>query len=232
VKVLFLSSWYPNRIQPRLGNFIQRHAETVAVKEQVASLFVTSDKHCKERFEMEEETIRNVFTVNVYYKKINYSFPLISQIHKALRYRKASLIGLKRIEKYFGKADVVHQNVIYPSGAIALMMKYLNKAPYLITEHSTEYHLDSSNGFITKWLKKRIAANASVITPVSDNLKQAMLKRGLKGNYEVVNNVVNTSIFYPSAQKNNSKIVFLHISTLDDKQKNISGLLQDIAKEE
>jgi L-malate glycosyltransferase len=231
VKILFVSSWYPNRVQPRLGNFIQRHAEAVAVKEQVASLFVTSDESCKEQFELEEEIIRNVFTVNVYYKKVRHSFPLVSQLQKALRYRQAYTIGLKRIREYSGNIDVVHQNVLYPAGAIALMLKYFSDIPYLITEHSTEYHIRQKSSFFTKWLKKKIAASASFICPVSENLKQTMLKYGLEGNYEIVNNVVNQSVFFPPQEKmNRSKIIFLHISTLDDRQKNISGLLRVIQK--
>jgi glycosyltransferase involved in cell wall biosynthesis len=230
VKILFLSGWYPNRIQPRLGNFIQRHAEAVALKDEVASLFVTSDKACKETYEVVEKTIRNVYTVNVYYKKLTYSFPGISQMHKFYRYIKAHRIGYNKIEQYFGKPDVIHENVLYPAGTIALMLKFRKSIPYLITEHSTEYHLPSSKNPFVLWLKKKIASSAVIITPVSENLAQAMRSKGLKGKYEVVNNVVNTAIFYPPSGKSNSKIIFLHISTMDDRQKNISGLLRTVAK--
>jgi glycosyltransferase involved in cell wall biosynthesis len=230
VKILFLSGWYPNRIQPRLGNFIQRHAEAVALKDEVASLFVTSDKACKQLYEVEEETIKGIYTVNVYYKKVRYSFLLISQIHKYYRYTKAHRIGFKKIREYFGKPDVIHENILYPAGAMALMLKYRYSIPYLITEHSTEYHLHSSPNPLVLWLKKKIASSASVITPVSENLAQAMKKKGLNGRYEVVNNVVDTSVFFPPSQKHNSKISFLHISTMADRQKNISGLLRTVAK--
>jgi glycosyltransferase involved in cell wall biosynthesis len=119
---------------------------------------------------------------------------------------------------------------LYPAGLIALMWNGVFSIPYLITEHSTEYHLRRTGNPFVNWLKKQIAKNASVITPVSHNLAQAMQAKGLKGKYEVINNVVNTSVFYPPAQKSHSKIVFLHISTMDDRQKNISGLLRTIAK--
>jgi glycosyltransferase involved in cell wall biosynthesis len=230
VKILFLSGWYPNRIQPRLGNFIQRHAEAVALKDDVAALFVTSDKACKERFELVEETIKGIFTVTVYYKKVGHSFPLVSQIQKFYRYVVAHAMGLDRIREYYGEPDVVHENILYPAGLIALMWNGVFSIPYLITEHSTEYHLRRTGNPFVNWLKKQIAKNASVITPVSHNLAQAMQAKGLKGKYEVINNVVNTSVFYPPAQKSHSKIVFLHISTMDDRQKNISGLLRTIAK--
>ena len=227
MKILFLSSWYPNRKQPRLGNFIQRHAEAVAAHSQVASLFVMSDEDCQQTFELELQMIQNVLTVNVYYKKIKYLLPVIARVHKAIRYTRAHFMGLREIKKQLGDIDIIHQNVLLPSGAIALLFKYIYGIPYLVTEHSTEYHLPAPNGFLRLWLKKRIASDASFITPVSENLGQAMLKQGLKGNYKVINNVVNTSVFYPSAGKiRNQKFKFLHISTLNDSQKNISGLLR------
>jgi L-malate glycosyltransferase len=231
VKILFLSSWYPNRNQPRLGNFIQRHADAVAMKSEVASLFVTSDKHCKQKFEVEERTIGKVYSVNVYYKKVQHSLPLISQIQKILRYRKAHLIGLDKIRNNFGNFDIIHQNVLFPAGAIAWLIRVFAGIPYIITEHSTEYHLKHRNSFFTRWLKKKIARNAALICPVSANLEERMRKNGLHAKYEVVNNVVDTSVFYlPNVKVSGASIRFLHISTLDDTQKNISGLLRTVQK--
>jgi L-malate glycosyltransferase len=231
VKILFLSSWYPNRIQPRLGNFIQRHADAVAMKSEVASLFVTSDKHCTQKFEVEEKTIGKVYSVNVYYKKVQHSFPLVSQIQKMLRYCRAHLIGLDKIKSTLGSFDIIHQNVLFPSGAIALLFRLFNGIPYIITEHSTEYHFKHRNSLFSRWLKKKIARNAALICPVSANLEGRMHKQGLHGKYEVVNNVVDTSVFYLSKEKAPvAKIRFLHISTLDDNQKNISGLLRTVQK--
>jgi hypothetical protein len=31
LNILFLSGWYPNRVLPTLGNFVQKHAEAVAL---------------------------------------------------------------------------------------------------------------------------------------------------------------------------------------------------------
>jgi L-malate glycosyltransferase len=201
------------------------------MRSEVASLFVTSDKHCKQKFEIEEGTIGKVYTVNVYYKKVQHSIPFISQVQKMLRYRRAHLVGLEKIENSFGSFDIIHQNVLFPSGAIALLLRLFKEIPYIITEHSTEYHLKHRNSIFTRWLKKKIARNAAFICPVSANLEETMRKRGLNGKYEVVNNVVDTSVFFlPKAKSASSKTRFLHISTLDDSQKNISGLLRTIQK--
>ena len=56
-----------------------------------------------------------------------------------------------------------------------------------------------------------------------------MLKSGLKGNYEIIPNVVDTHRFKPASKK--TKIFTItHISNLQDKHKNISGMLR-VAKQ-
>ncbi|MCW3104100.1 MAG: hypothetical protein JWO09_2540 [Bacteroidetes bacterium] len=230
--ILFLSGWYPNRVLPTLGNFVQKHAEAVALHSNVAALHVCADASCVQEFEVTENTINNVFTVNVYYKKVNHGIPIISQVQKIRRNLEAWSIGLQHINKKLGHIDLVHHNILYPSGIIALNLKRKKRIPYIVTEHSTAYLPSKSRsmGFTESILSKMIARNASFITPVSGDLKKAMLDHGLAGNYEVVYNVVNTKLFSPSKTKpGNAKINFLHISTLDDPHKNISGMLSTVA---
>ena len=230
--ILFLSGWYPNRVLPTLGNFVQKHAEAVALHSNVAALHVCADASCVQDFEVTETTVNNVFTVNVYYRKVRHGIPLLSQAQKLRRNLKAWSIGLQHVTKKLGHIDLVHHNILYPSGMIALDLKRKKRIPYIVTEHSTAY-LPSKNrsmGFIESMLSKRIARNASFITPVSGDLKKAMLQQGLAGNYEVVYNVVDTKLFSPSKTKTgNARIRFLHISTLDDAHKNISGMLRAVA---
>lgn len=229
LNILFLSSWYPNRVLPTLGNFVQKHAEAVALNSNVASLFVCSDTNCKQKFEFEENTIHKVYTLNVYYKKVEHNFPIVSQIQKATRYVRAHLKGLKIINKHLGKIDIVHQNILYPAGIIALYLKIIKHIPYIITENWTGYLPSKKiqHGGIQLALSKIIARNASYITPVSGDLREAMINLGFSGNYEIIYNVVDTDLFYPHLNKpKDKKIKLLHISTLDDPHKNISGMLR------
>ena len=67
--------------------------------------------------------------------------------------------------------------------------------------------------------------------PVSDDLKQAMENHGFKTSWAIVPNVVDTDLFYPLPDKiNHPKIRIIHVSMLDEQQKNISGLLRVICK--
>lgn len=230
--VLFLSSWYPNRVMPTLGNFVQKHAEAVALHSDVIALFVCSDAGCTQTFEIVESNINKVYTINVYYKKVNHAIPFISQLQKLLRYIRAYKKGLLAVEKKAGRVDIVHHNILYPSGIIAWYLKKTKNIPYVISEHWTGYLANKKTkiGFWQKWISKIIARNASAILPVSNDLKNAMQASGLPGNYTVVYNVADNQLFYPLLNKaSGRKIRFLHISTLDDAHKNISGMLEAVA---
>lgn len=232
LNILFLSGWYPNRVLPTLGNFVQKHAEAVALHSNVTALHVCADANCRQTYEITENTVNNVFTINVYYKKVEHRVPLVSQIQKMIRTVKAYAAGLKVVKARSGKTDLVHHNIVYPSGLIPLYLKKFKGIPYIVTEHSTAY-LASKNteiSFPERTFSKMICRNASVITPVSKDLQNAMAAHGFPGRYEVVYNVVDTKLFYPSGQKEEKhKIKFLHISTLDDGHKNISGMLNAIS---
>ncbi|MGZ6523310.1 MAG: glycosyltransferase, partial [Bacteroidia bacterium] len=229
LNILFLSSWYPNRVLPTLGNFVQKHAEAVSIKANVAALFVCSDSNCKSKYEITKNTIHNVYTVNVYYKKVEHSAPLLSQIQKANRYIKAHLKGLQIINSEFGKIDLVHHNILYPAGIIAWYLKKFKNIPYIITENWTGY-LPSKNiklSWFQRAISRAIARNASYITPVSRDLRDAMISHGFTTKYEIIYNVVDTKLFHPrTAQLKHEKIKIVHISTLDDAHKNISGMLR------
>lgn len=240
LNILFISSWYPNRVIPTLGNFVQKHAEAVAVYSNVVALFVCSDVNNKEKYEVVESTLNNVFTINVYYKKVTHSIPLISFLQKANRYLKAYSIGLKIANKKFEaisptkkNIDLVHHNILYPSGIIAWYLKKFKGIPYIITENWTGYLPSKSTprGWLETMLSKKIACNANYITSVSKDLRDAMMSHGFDTKYEIIYNVTDTKLFYPiTSPTTPSKIKIVHISTLDDPHKNISGMLRVVEK--
>ena len=229
-KVLFLASWFPNRLDPFLGNFVERHALAVSEYADVASLFVCSDSNLKgKKIDIEIKSEGGVFSVNVYYKKIRNSIPVISQMQKFLRNRKAHDIGYKKIQKHFsGHPDIVHLNVAFPSGLFAMRLKKKFNLPYILTEHSTLYHLYMSTK--ESHFTKKICNESKLICPVSNDLRKVMEKKGFGKKFEVVSNVVDTDLFQISKNKKREKKKILHISTLKDWQKNVSGMLRVIKK--
>jgi len=233
-KVLFLSSWYPNKFMPTLGNFVQRHAEAVAKYDEVAALYVCSDAGLRNQtYHIEITESNDVYGVVVYYKKVKGNIPIISSIIKAQRYITAHKIGYGVVKNKISKIDIVHHNVVYPAGIVALFLKITKQIPYIITEHWSGYfpvNKHKYKGFIRKFLSRRIARHATLITPVSEELKKAMKNHGFQTSYKVIPNVVDVNLFSP--QENNGrqrKKQILHISTLDE-NKNIKGILRVIEK--
>lgn len=228
MRILFLPSWYPNKLFPQNGDFIQRHAVAVAGHCKVAVLYVLADPNASD-FTVEQVWHKGVFEVRVYYPKIS-KWRAWAQFR---RYIKAHRMGYQAILKEMGTIDLVHLNVFYKAGLFALELKNKYQIPYIITEHWTAF-LDISPIKFTPFQKhsiQKIGRNASLLCPVSHDLKKALQKFGFKGPYEVVPNVVDTNLFnFQSLKEDPEKIKLLHISTLYDPHKNVTGLLNVIKK--
>ena len=46
-KVLFLASWYPSKVDPFNGDFIERHAKAISLNNQVFAVYVIKDPSIK-----------------------------------------------------------------------------------------------------------------------------------------------------------------------------------------
>jgi glycosyltransferase involved in cell wall biosynthesis len=219
LKILFLASWYPNKGAPTLGNFIQRHAEAVATQHAVTVLYVCLLEEQNEAWRIEESTVNGVKTIIVYGKKGGF------RIWKKWQGFKKGVAWLDKKNHF--DFDVVHQNVIWPDGWQAAWLKRKFALPFIITEHWTGYDKSVRNDqpYLLKPFSKWVVKRADVICPVTQNLTDVMQKFGLTGNYKVIPNVVDTSIFHPGQKPSNS-IEFLHVSSLLDAHKNISGILR------
>lgn len=216
---MFLASWYPSRVFPTNGDFVQRHAEAVSIDNNVTVIHLVTDKNISKQSEIVDQTINNVRTIIAYIPTT--IFP------KFFIFLKIYLKLIKRI----GHFDLVHLNVTYPKGLIALYLKWFQKKKYIITEHWTGYlhPLNRSISYSRKILTKLIVKNAYVVCPVSDNLAKNMKNFGLKGSYMPIPNVVNTELFSPK-EKPNETFKILHVSNMLDSQKNVSGILRALGK--
>jgi len=218
--ILFLCGWYPSNVLPKNGDFIMRHAKTVSAMHTVSVLHIISKPRIS-KTEIEVEKDNDLHTYIAYIK------PSKNPFLKIYRFWFAYQALLKEI----GGFDIVHLNKLYPFGLLALHLKKIKKLPYIISEHWTGYHLKEKKSlpWLEQILSKKITANASFVCPVSSDLKNSMLKSGLRGNYQIIPNVVNTTLFKPTL-KTSKVFTITHISSLLDKHKNISGMLR-VAKQ-
>jgi len=219
LNILFLSSWYPSKAISTLGNFVQRHAESVATKHNVHVLYVTFLEDLTKNISIEQSIIHGVTTTIVYCRK-----GLSGFLSKRSAF-KAGIEFLKRQGQF--DFDLVHLNIIWNAGWQARMLQSKYLLPYVITEHWTGYDrtIREDQPFLLRTFSKYVVAKSSMICPVTENLSSVMQKFGLKGQYRVVPNVVDTSLFHLQ-EKSSSSIEFLHVSTLDQAHKNISGILR------
>lgn len=220
INVLFVTSWYPTKVKPTDGNFVQKHAEAVSLYANVDVLHVAFDRSLKKNFEYLKEN-RNTLTTHIIYL----SYPGISFI-KFIKYIRAYFYGYKQIYGKSGKPHVIHANILIPVGFIAFLLHLAKKIPYVITEHWTAYHPEDPTRIGKKlfWYKC-FAKKSSRIIPVTGHLKIAMQSSGMRGHYSVVPNVVNTTLFSPGSHRVEAVKHIIHVSSLLDIQKNFSGIL-------
>jgi len=234
-QILFIASWYPNADNQNWGIFIKRHAEAIAKFKEIVVLHVSSKENIGQTYNISISQQEALTTVLVFYKKVRINIPVVKNILNLIRYIWATLQGLKIIFKDFGYPILVHVNVIFPAGIVALLLKWYKNIPYIITEHWTCFLPEDGNytKFSNKKTIKAIARNSSLITTVSENLKAAMIKHQFENNYQVIPNVVDTDLFSnnsPSPNQNQQPKTIVHVSSLDERQKNVTGILNTIEK--
>jgi len=202
-----------------LGNFVQRHAEAIANIHNVTVLYVALEKNNVRFPDIEDTTNLGVRSIIIYDQQ---KFP--SLLKKWQTFQK----GVKYLESSNPQPfDLIHHNVIWNNGWQAVFLSRKYNIPVVVTEHWTGYDLKNRNDQPTmlKPFSKWIANKASMICPVSQDLSKKMQNFGLLGNYTVVPNVVDTELFRID-DKPKDTIQFLHVSSLNDAQKNITGILR------
>ena len=130
---------------------------------------------------------------------------------------------------------MVHLHVAYPAGKAARTLARRWGIPLVVTEHWTAYHEEQRNTlpFWRTWSMRQTLKQAQLICPVSEDLARSIQKFGAASRFCVVPNVVDTALFQPETAPAHSAehpFQWLHISSLSDEQKNISGMIRAIQK--
>lgn len=221
MKVLFLASWYPNEDNNYSGIFIKRHAEAVSKYCDVCVLYVHMSQH-RNKISVESTTENGVKTIRVYSPSAKKD-----GVIGALKYYYSCLRGLKTVHKEFGRPDIIHAHVIRQAGILALLVNRLTGIPYVLSEHSTQFSNYYSSKFYTN-LCNEILYRASVIMPVSYSLENQMRRHYSANKYQIVPNVVDTKRYIPLIKSKRQVKRILHVSMLNDYQKNVSGIITAI----
>ena len=222
--VLFLSSWYPSRVHTTLGNFVRYHALAASKYNSINVLYVVADDNVKD-YEIKYFQDNELKTTIVYFKR---------GFFKYLNYFIAFNKGFQFLkEKNKLKFDIVHMNIMHPGIWQALYLKFRYKIPYIVSENWHGFQdLGKYNlSFLEMKLIKLGFRFSSVISPVSQQLKNCMINANYKAKYIIIPNVVDTDKFHLAEKDvNNKNFTFLHVSTLDDSIKNVSGIINAFEK--
>ena len=226
-KVLFLCSWYPNRKNPTLGNFVQKHAEAVSLLNEVVVLAIIADD-TNSSLEIVENKRGTLMEILIYYQKKKTSLPLLGSIQAFAQYKKAFSLGMERVYEAHGKPDLIHLNVIYPLGYFAQKLKTKLGIPMVISEHASGFQ-GGANAYptIILSLAKKVLKSSDCVMPVSQDLGERLKKLAPSITVQVVPNVVNEAIFFPSETPQTAH-QFVHISTAFEPAKNVLGMLRAV----
>lgn len=229
-KVLFLASWYPSRVDPFNGDFIERHAEAISLFNKVFVIYVVKDPNLKDgKTEIVKEISGNLISYKAYYPYSPYKIGWFEKLNSnRWSYKLFKEVYKKFVEEY-GAPDIVQLNVLMKAGIFARWLKKKYNLPIVLSEHWGGYFKERKEGYLQqsllyKSLSKKIFNNCDYVLPVTRSLGERMNKLLGKKPYSVIPNVVDTTLFYPVLITKKNKLRFIHASSLAY-PKNIEGIL-------
>lgn len=207
MKVLFISSWYPNSTNALKGVYVKKHAQAIhsaGVDVQVLALTVSPSRKF---FEKKEYKITDESGIITHVIELNSRFYKFLHVDLWLQYSYLKKYFYKQIEPKF-KPDTIHSNVLYPAAIMGHWIAKKENKPHIITEHWSKV-----DNFLSKSLYscfgKKAYADAKKVTAVSGFLKNSLSKHITPGKISVVPNVVNTALFsFKEKNSNTAKIIF------------------------
>lgn len=230
-KILWLVSWYPNKLSPYNGDFIKRHAEAVSLYEDVQVIYVVRDLTgvITKNILIEESNKGGFAEKVIYYHSLITGVSLFDKYLSERKYRKLYKEAIRKYLVESGNPILTHVHVGMKSGAIANWLKEDKDIPYVVSEHWSGFFDDADDKitdqpFYIQSAWKKVITNSSGFSAVSKSLANALKKHFYLAVVNVIPNVVDTSIFHP-VDRNIQAIRFVHISGLEE-LKNVTEIIK------
>jgi glycosyltransferase involved in cell wall biosynthesis len=234
--ILWLASWYPNRLDPWSGDFIQRSAKALAIHHPVDLLHIMKDEKGRltRRVLIEKQQNGNLTETIIYYKPISTGIAVIDKLISNYTYLSLGKRWLKAYRKQnAGVPMIVEVAVAMRAGLLALWMNRKWGQPYHVQEHWTGYYTtlmppELQRSKIWWRLSDTILKNAVHFLPDSRQLGEHINQNRLRIPFDEIPNCVDLTVFFPKEKKAGQNFRFVHVSTLTH-QKNVDGLLRAFA---
>lgn len=208
--ILWVTNWYPNKHHRTLGNFVKRHAEAAAIYNDITVLAPIAG----EGWSVEVSQQNQLTEIRAYYPK------WLRFFGAWFAYKR----GLKRVTR---PVSAVHGHALI--GCWWMLLDLSRHYKTLLTEHWAGFHHrdEQALSFVKKRGMKHVGQKLDMVLPVTEQLGSTMQHLGYINAYRVVANVVNTDLFVPKSNPTADHFCrFIHVSSLDDAQKNIRGLIE------
>lgn len=221
--ILHVPSWFPRADKPLDGNFIFRQ---IAAVEPYATCIILHHVNKSSSFSYD-------FPSGILFEPVKADHN-IDKIQLWRAYRQS----LENIIKRYGKPDLIHLHVALPLGPMAAYFSKHYHIPLLISEHWSIYQSQNRKQLncLQRVLLHYTYRQAKGITAVSQNLLDAIhdcISATRKLPCRVISNAVDTELFRPlppPVAPHTTKKRILHISSLENKSKNIMGILRAVEK--
>ncbi|HET9056929.1 MAG TPA: glycosyltransferase family 4 protein [Chitinophagaceae bacterium] len=222
MNILWLASWYPTKLSPLNGDFIQRHAQAVSLYHDIVVLHLCRDEKgiITNDYQLVEKKEGNLTELILYYKSILIGINFLDRFFSGVKYRRLFKMVVTDYLAKNGNPSIVHIHIGMNAGLIALWLKKKFAIKYVVTEHWSGLLPEAKNSFyerpfLFKALWKKIIQGASAISVVSEYLGKTIRENIAPVSYTVIPNVVNTNIFKYSDKRLCSTTRFIHISRMD-----------------
>lgn len=234
LKVLFFPAWYPSEANPVAGIFIKEHAKAASLYNDIVVLYACVDPSPQPKglYRISEDIEDGIRTIRVKYGGFllhlwrslkrqkqaegvssNTASKPVSILARTLAIPRVAIGDLlyywsifaafRRLRKGGWKPDIIHAHV-YSAGVFAVLLGKRYGIPVVITEHFSGFPRGLLNGLERR--KAKFAFDrASLVCPVSDNLRKHIERLGIRACFQVIPNVVDTSLFFPSVDRGSTK---------------------------
>jgi len=216
IDILYLSSWYPNKYQPFVGNFVRRQAAMLAETHNVTVIHTVARAE-ESGFNLEKNVEGNLTEYHVYHQRGK------TLLAKRKMQRAALNIAMAEI----GNVDLLLTQILLPKGLQFIDAMKNFDCPWIHIEQGSYFRSEIRK----KWsIPKRIiikwaVRNIDQIYAVSNFLKKDMKSVFPKKDIKIISNHVDPERFTYKPKQKRTHTKFLHVSTLDEATKNPKGIL-------
>lgn len=242
MNLFIIPSWYPSQIQPIGGVFTQEQAEAIADLCTDINVIVSTwghddgwlpirrprqvSKALQWRLQQRKDQVRQRNGVWEVFNPVLWWSQCLP-FGGANRLIAVNRRNFRLASEQFGRIDLIHAHVSYPTGYIASILAKEFEVPYVLTEHMGPFPFPSliREGKPLPEIAQAFT-NASVTIAVSPSLAERIASFGYKMPV-VIPNVVDERRFF-LGPPSSDKFVFFTLCGLND-QKGIDHLLEAIS---